>query len=204
MLDTENISNSSFTGQQEGEKIISIVKPHNITRIIGYIKLFCVFALLLIGFISLQKISYVFIIVGVVISVFTLVIGIFICHSLYLKRVVYITDRRIIRFEPSNIFVINSRSLTWDNVLKVKTFSPTFFLRLINIGNVIVHSKTTLTGDNNPNQTLIGNDDIFLKDIYFYKDLGNYIDKILYLHSNDRDKLKDIRPFIVKNKGQRY
>jgi hypothetical protein len=200
----EKPSKFSFSGQQEGERIISTITPHKIALIIGYIKAVGVSILFLICFVSLGRITSVFVATGILISIFTLVIGILICNSLYLKRITYITDRRIIRFEPSNIFVINSRSLTWDNILKVKTFPTNFLFRLMNIGSVIVHSKTTLTGDNSPNQILIGNDDIILKSVYFYKDFGNYIDKIIYLYSHDKNGLETMRPFVGKKRGQRY
>jgi hypothetical protein len=200
----ENLSNSSFIGQQEGEKILSIITPQPAVFILEYTKLICVAVLFLIGFISLRQISYIFIIVGIVLSVFTLITGFFLYRSIHSKRVAYITDRRIVRFEPSNAFVVNSRSLTWDNVLKVKTFSTNLFWRLMNVGNAIIHSKTTATSVNDTNQILIGNDDIVLKNVYFYKDLGNYIDKILYLYLHDQDELKNIRPFVAKAKSQRY
>jgi len=200
----EHYSNFSFIGQQEGENIISVITPHKMALIVEYIKLFFISALLLVGFISFNGISRVFVVIGVVSSLVVLVVGFLVCRLLQLKRVVYITDRRIIRFEPSNIFVINNRSLTWENILKVKTFSPNVVWRMLNLGNIIVHSKTTSTGDNNPNQILIGNDDIVLKNIYFYRDLGNYIDKILYTYNNNRDELKNIRSFVTKVKGERY
>jgi hypothetical protein len=200
----ENLSGSSFTGQQEGEKILSIITPHKSAFIVEYIKLICVSALLLVGFVSLREISQIFVVVGIVSSILTLVIGFFVYRSLHSKRVTYITDRRIIRFEPSNIFVVNSRSLTWDNILKVKTFATNILWRLINVGNAIVHSKTTSTSVNDPNQVLVGNDDIVLKKVHFYKDLGNYIEKILYVYSHDQNELKNIRPFVAKVKGKRY
>jgi hypothetical protein len=200
----EENSKISFSGQQEGEKILSVITPQPIIFIIEYIKLICVAVLFLVGFSSLRQISHIFVIVGIVLSVFTLIIGFFLYRSIHSKRVAYITDRRIIRFEPSNAFVVNSRSLTWDNVLKVKTFSTNFGWRLVNVGNAIIHSKTTSTSINDTKQILIGNDDIILKNVYFYKDLGNYIDKILYLYLHDQNELKNMRPFIAKAKSQRY
>ena len=94
--------------------------------------------------------------------------------------------------------------LTWDNVLKVKTFSTNIIWRLKNIGTVIIHSKTTSTSVNNPNQILLSNDDIVLKNVHYYKDLGNYLDKVLYLYIHDKKELDAIHPFVNKPKGQRY
>lgn len=200
----ENNSNSTFLGQQEGEKIISVITPHQSVFILEYAKLIFVSLFILIGFISLQKISPIFVTVGIVFSLLTLIVGYFLYRTLHSKRFTYLTDRRIVRFEPSNAFVVNNRSLTWDNALKVKTFSTSLIWRLKNIGTVIVHSKTTSTGINSPDQTLLSNDDIVLKNVYYYKDLGNYIDKILYLYQHDPSGLESIHPFITKAKGQRY
>lgn len=200
----ESYNKFLFSGQQEGEKVISTLNPHKITLIFGYIKTIFASVLLLTCFLFLKNINNIFIVIGILISILVLIGGIFICKTLYSKKVTYITDRRIIRFEPSNIFVVNSRSLTWDNILKIKTFSPNFIFRMMNVGNAIIHSKTTISGDNSPNQVLIGNDDIILKNIYFYSDFGNYIDKILYLYSNDRNGLETVRPFVGKKVGQRY
>jgi len=200
----ENSINDTFSGQQEGEKILSVITPHQSVFILEYAKLISVALFILIGFISLQKISLIFVTVGILFSLFTLIIGFFLYRSLHSKRFTYLTNRRIVRFEPSNIFVINNRSLSWDNVLKIKTFSTSFIWRLKNIGTVIVHSKTTATGINSPDQNLLSNDDIVLKNVYYYKDLGNYLDKVLYLYEHDKKELENIHPFITKAKGQRY
>ena len=197
-------SEVSFSGQQEGERVISTVVPHKFSLIVNYLKFIVISVVLLVGFISLKEISSLFVTVGVIISILVLVLGILICRLLYLKTITYITDRRIVRFKPSNVFVVTNRSLTWDNVLKTKTFPPNLIWRILNIGNVVVHSKTTSTGDNDPKQILIGNDDILLKDVYFYKDLGNYIEKITYTYTNNPSELENMRSFVVKKKGQRY
>lgn len=200
----DSLSNISFTGQQEGEKILSVVKPHPLAFVVEYAILIFVSLLLLVGFVSLKEINSIFVTIGTVSSMIVLIIGLIVFHFLNPRRIAYITDRRIIRFEPSNIFVINSRSLTWENVLKVKTFSTSLLWRLFKIGNAIVHSKTTATSINDPNQVLVGNDDIILKKVHFYKDLGNYIDKILYIYSHNPNELGEIRPFVAKVKGKRY
>lgn len=200
----DNIPNSTFPGQQEGEKILSVITPHQSVFILEYAKLIGVSLFILIGFISLQKINPFFVTVGIIFSLLTLIIGYFLYRTLHSKRFTYLTDRRIVRLEPSNIFVVNNRSLSWDNVLKIKTFSTNFIWRLKNIGTVIIHSKTTSTSINSPDQVLLSNDDIVLKNVYYYKDLGNYLDKILYLYEHDKKELDNIHPFVTKAKGQRY
>jgi len=200
----EKPKDATFPGQQEGEKILSIITPHSSAFTLEYIKLFSVSLFILIGFVSLQRISQFFITIGIFSSILTLIIGFFLYHSLHSKRIAYITNRRIARFEPSNAFTVNHRSLTWDNVLKIKTFSTSFWWRLKNIGTVIIHSKTTSTSINSSDQILLSNDDIVLKNVHYYKDLGNYIDKILYLYQHDSKELDNVHSFVAKPKGQRY
>ena len=191
----EKSENSTFLGQQDGEKILATITPHPSVFAFEYTKLIIVSLFLFIGFFWLKVISPIFIVIGIPFSLATLIVGFFLYQSIHSKRVAYLTNRRIIRFEPSNAFVAHSRALTWDNVIKVKTFSSNFFWQVKNIGTVIVHSKTISAN---------GNDDIMLKNVYYYKDLGNYIDKIMYLYANDRPELDKIHPFVNKPKGQRY
>jgi hypothetical protein len=200
----ENTQNDTFPGLQEGEKILSIITPHPSVFTLEYVKLISASLLILVGFCSLNKISPLFVSVGIILSITALILGALLYHSLHSKRIAYITDRRIVRFEPSNAFVVNHRSLSWDDTSKVKTFSTSFLWRLKNIGTVIVHSKTSSATVNNTDQTYLTNDDIVLKSVYYYKDLGNYIDKILYLYKHDKKELRHIHPFVLKPKGQRY
>ncbi|MEK7527871.1 MAG: hypothetical protein AAB574_02555 [Patescibacteria group bacterium] len=200
----ENTQNDTFPGIQEGEKILSVITPHHSVFTLEYVKLIAASLLILIGFGSLGKIHPIFITIGILLSVTALILGALLYHSLHSKRIAYITDRRIVRFEPSNAFVVNHRSLSWDDTSKVKTFSTNFLWRLKNIGTVIVHSKTSSATVNDTDQTYLTNDDIVLKSVHYYKDLGNYLDKILYLYKHDKKELRNIHSFVPKPKGQRY
>lgn len=200
----EKKSEVTFLGQQENEKVLSIITPHPSVFTVGYIKLLGISIFFFIGFLFLQNISSAFAFVGLIFAIASFLVGSSLHRSMHQKRVVYITNRRIVRFEPSNAFVVNTRSLTWDNIIKVKTFSPSFLWRLKNIGTVIVHSKTTSTNATDNNQIFLNSDDIVLKDIHYFRDLGNYIDKVLYLYTHDQKELESIHPFVAKPKGQRY
>jgi hypothetical protein len=200
----ENVQNDTFSGIQEGEKILSVVTPHPDAFTLEYGKLLAASLLVLIGFCSLNKISPVFTTIGILLSLISLVLGAFLYHTLQSKRIAYITDRRVVRFEPSNAFVVNHRSLSWDDTSKVKTFSNNLLWRLKNIGTVVIHSKTSSATVNTTDQTFMTNDDIVLKSVHYYKDLGNYIDKILYLHKNDKSEIAKLRSFVPKPKGKRY
>jgi len=200
----EDAQDTTFPGLQEGEKILSVITPHPSVFTLEYVKLITASLLVLVGFCSLNKISPIFVTIGILLSITALILGGLLYHSLHSKRIAYITDRRIIRFEPSNAFVVNHRSLNWDNTSKVKTFSTSLLWRLKNIGTVVIHSKTSSATVNTTDQTFMTTDDIVLKNVHYYKDLGNYLDKILYLHKNDKSEIQKLHPFVPKPKGQRY
>jgi len=200
----EDAQDTTFPGLQEGEKILSVITPHPSVFTLEYVKLITASLLVLVGFCSLNKISPIFVTIGILLSITALILGGLLYHSLHSKRIAYITDRRIIRFEPSNAFVVNHRSLNWNDTSKVKTFSTSLLWRLKNIGTVVIHSKTSSATVNTTDQTFMTNDDIVLKNVHYYKDLGNYLDKILYLHKNDKSEIQKLHPFVPKPKGQRY
>jgi len=200
----EDAQDTTFPGLQEGEKILSVITPHPSVFTLEYVKLITASLLVLVGFCSLNKISPIFVTIGILLSITALILGGLLYHSLHSKRIAYITDRRIVRFEPSHAFVVNHRSLNWNDTSKVKTFSTSLLWRLKNIGTVVIHSKTSSATVNTTDQTFMTNDDIVLKNVHYYKDLGNYLDKILYLHKNDKSEIQKLHPFVPKPKGQRY
>ncbi|MDO8341404.1 MAG: hypothetical protein Q7T59_05520, partial [Candidatus Woesebacteria bacterium] len=59
------------------------------------------------------------------------------------------------------------------------------------------------TVDEELNNTVTA-DDIELDNIYLYRDLGNYIDKILFTYKQMPKEVSEIHPFVPKPKGQRY
>jgi len=118
----------------------------------------------------------------------------------------YVTDRRVVRFTAATLWGTASRTLAWDEVVKVKTYSPNFWFRLFNIGSVVVHARTTILpgvaeADTYQNVT---NDDILMDGIEYFRDLGNYMDKVLYLYKKEPEQLKTIRSFVAKPRGKRY
>jgi len=88
-------------------------------------------------------------------------------------------------------------------VVKVKTKTKNFIWRLLNIGSVIIHARSTILPVEGVEQ-VITNDDIQMDGIEYYQDLGNYLDKALYLYKKEPEKMGELRGFIPKPKGQRY
>jgi hypothetical protein len=203
MINTENL----FYGQQENEKILYVAKPHTIAGTFSLIKVFLIAFILFIIFYFVGKqtssISSILHALAILLPTATIILGSKMVKNFNTRNMSYITDRRIVRFDPTTFFATNIRSLSWDEAVKVKTYSPNLLWKQLKIGTVIVHARTTVkTSDENQSHTSA--DDIELNDIYLYRDLGNYIDKILFTYKQMPAGVAEIRPFVPKPRGERY
>jgi len=198
---------TEFFGRQDGEKILFVVKPHSIALVFKAAKIYLVALIVLAPFVILgsQLLEMkIFLIAGIIVSALISLIGTKVVTDYQRRDVAYITDRRIVRFEPTTLFATNPRSLSWDEVVKVKTYPPNAIWKQMAIGSVVIHARTSIrTAEDTPIGTVTA-DDIEINDVYFYKDLGNYIDKILFTYKKRPKEMDSIRPFIPKPKGQRY
>lgn len=198
----------AFYGQQENEKILYVVKPHFLSTLFNLIKAYTVaIAIFAIFFIMAEIISMeanLLHILGIVLSGTVFIVGTKFVKSYQKRNISYITDRRIVRFDPTTFFATNIRTLSWDEAVKVKTYSPNLLYKQSMVGSVVVHARTSIkTADEEVTHTMAA-DDIELKDVYLYRDLGNYIDKILYTYKQIPAEMSKIRSFVPKPKGKRY
>jgi hypothetical protein len=200
-------TNSSFYGQQTGEKILYVVRPHPISINIRMFLLYLISIGVLIIFHTFGKliepIQGTLTIIGFIIAAFISFVGTYILKNSQGRNITYITDRRIVRFEPTTVFATNIRTLSWDEVVKVKTYVPNMIWKQLAIGNISIHARSTTSVINDADPVL-SVDDIEIKDVYYYRDLCNYIDKILYTYKQKPREMDEIRPFVVRPKGQRY
>jgi hypothetical protein len=200
-------TDTDFFGKQDGEKILFVVRPHNMALTFKLIKIYVVAVIVFIALTVLgtQLLSFgIFITSGVILASLIAIFGTSIVMNYQKRDVAYITDRRIVRFEPTTLVATNPRSLSWDEVVKVKTYPPNMIWKQMAIGNVVIHARTSIrTAEDTPSGTVTA-DDIEINDVYFYKDLGNYIDKILFTYKQRPKEMDEIRPFIAKPKGERY
>lgn len=201
-------SDTDFFGRQEDEKILYVVKPHplalTVTLIKVYLVSFVVFFVLIVLGMQIATLSGLFYLGGFIVAILIIIFGTKIVSDYQKRDVAYITDRRLVRFEPTTLFATNSRTLTWDEVVKVKTYPPNMIWKQLAIGNVVVHARTPGRLDNEFGLTGVTADDIALNDVYYYRDLGNYIDKILFTYKQKPKEMEQIRPFIPKPRGERY
>jgi hypothetical protein len=203
-----NNTERDFYGKQTDENILYVVKPHSLATTFGLIKIFLVAiiisTILIILGTQIASLMTVFVVSGIILFMLIVVIGTKIVLDWQKRSISYITDRRLVHFEPTTLFATNSRTLTWDEVVKVKTFPPNFIWKQMAIGNVVVHARTPIHPGGQDDSIGISVDDIELKDVYYYRDLGNYIDKILFTYKQKPAEIDDIKPFVLKPRGERY
>lgn len=200
-------SDDDFFGRQENEKILYVVKPHPFALVVSLIKVylisFVILVVLVVLGLQIQVLSTFFYLGGLILSLLIIIFGTKIVGDYQKRDVGYVTDRRLVRFEPTTLFATNSRTLTWDEVVKVKTYPPNIVWKQLAIGNVVIHARTPGRPDNMGHGDITA-DDITLNDVYYYRDLGNYIDKILFTYKQKPKEMDDIRPFVAKPRGERY
>jgi len=185
-----------FSGQQEDERVLYEVVPHASGRVFRAIQVLvvavaCGYAWYFIcwrfGFVDQKALFGGF--WGIGVSAFLVML--FLDHGVKSART-YITDRRIVRFEPYLGVFRKRRALFWKEVAKTKAFAPNLLFRIFGVGTIEIR----------PN--FANDEDIRIPCVYYYEDLVNYIDKILYVHKNKPDEINHLRPFVTKPKGERY
>lgn len=185
-----------FNGQQEGERIFHTVKPHWLYRWSG------IFWAVIFGIIVTSVVMFIRFRLypesesNILFSAITGFIAALLMgwwnEIVYEKSRAYITDRRIVRIEAKFPCFETKRSFFWNEVAKVKSFPPNLFFRFLKIGTLEVQPTV-------PNIS-----DIRLKWTYYFEDLANYLDKILFLHKSKPDELLDLNTFVEKPKGMRF
>lgn len=200
-------SDIDFFGKQEDERILYVVRPHPISTTVNLVKIYliAISVLIVLALLGTQIPGFEtwFVLSGILLALVMIVFGTKILIDYQKRDIAYITDRRLIRFEPTTLFATNPRSLTWDEVVKVKTYPPNFLYKQLAIGNVVVHARTPARPDDFGHGEVVA-DDIELKNVYYYRDMGNYIDKILFTYKQKPREMENIRPFVAKPRGERY
>lgn len=186
-----------FDGQQTGERILYTLVPHPlskylaITRIV-FLAVFFYFMLFLIGTVVPTAASFLRSL-GLVLSLILVAFGIWWNRTVYAKDRTYITDRRIIRFDVVSPFFTTKRALFWNEALKAKAYAPNLLYRMLKVGTLEVEPATATPEQEN----------VIVRDVYYFEDLANYIDKILFTFKNKPTEVDQIRPFVPKPRGQR-
>lgn len=185
-----------FPGQQEGERILYIARPH-------WVREFARALVLLIPAVGLfffrhflgnvLHLSPEWLLRGYLLIGIGVAMGLLASHLHCLNSRAYITDRRVYRFEGAIPVFQTRRSLFWSELAKVRTFTPTWFLKLMKIGHVELLSSAGGTELS-----------MIVPYVYYFEDLGAYMEKLAFTFRNAPGEMKNIREFVPKPKGQRY
>lgn len=186
-----------FPGQQDGEKVLYHTKPDRrmeLLTIVGVVFVGIVLIFLLQFFFSFAGAMFAgFETPLLLVSVATIIIVCWWINEVYTNTDIYITDRRMLRFQPVMPYRRTTRSLFWDEAIKVKTYYKNIILeKILGIGSLEVHGRNH------------ERDNVDVEYVTYHEDLGNYIDKILFLYKNKPDDLHAIKTFIPKPVGLRY
>lgn len=186
---------TTFDGQQEGERVLYVISPHPLTKQIAIARLVFLAIFLYAVFWVIGSIVPSAIITmqlsGLILSVLLLIVSIWWNLTVFKKARAYVTDRRIIRFDVVSPFFTTKRALFWSEALKAKAYSPNFLLRAMNVGTIDVEPQ------------LSEGEDVRVTDVYYFEDLANYIDKILFIFKNSPNEIANLKPFVPKEKGKR-
>lgn len=194
-----------FPGQHSDEKVLYEVKPHpfalytQFTLVLGTAAIIAILSAVL---------SFVYapvVLVGFSLALLIAVLGCWAAYAQFNDNIAYLTDRRVIRFEATTPFHTATRAINWDDVMKIKTYPPSVIWSMLNIGTVVLHARSSIiSGTGDSIQKEVTGDDLELRHVYYYKDLGNYIEKILHIIKKNPAELDELRPFIAKPRGKRY
>lgn len=189
----------SFYGQQTGERILYVIRPYPLAVLTMLGKfLLAAGAVMLLTLAAgrqafLSKYEFDIAVGGGTVSALIFGAGLWITDTVRRKNIAYVTDRRIVKFEATNPFATSIRSLSWEEAVKVKTPPTNFIWKQLMVGSLVVHAKTAVTDD-----------DVEVKHVYFYRDLANYIEKILFLYKKHPKEILQLKPFVPKRRGARY
>lgn len=184
-----------FEGQQTGERILAEIRAYALSKYIAIVKivLLSIFFYLVLLIISniVPQFASLLKTIGVVFSLLLLVIGTWWNNLVYSRDRTYITDRRVIRFDQVSPFFQTKRELFWNEALKAKGYAPNLLFRMMKVGTLEVDP---IMGER---------ENVVVRDVYYFEDLANYIDKILYIFKNKPMEIATIQPFVAKPRGQR-
>ena len=186
---------SIFEGQQEGERILYTIHEHPLATYVAYlINSFMGMGLIIAAIIVspfFGDASGIISLFGILFGFVVILVGMAWTKVHHDHTIAYITDRRIMRFEAVNPFFTSKRALFWNEALKAKAYAPNLFWKMLKIGELHIETQVPDQGD------------VRISHVYYFEDLENYVDKILYVFKNSPHEIATIKPFVPKPKGKR-
>lgn len=186
-----------FPGKQEEERVLYIVRPHWVMFLASVMRIMLFSGLFMLAWYSasdrLFVISESLEIRGYILIAIIALVFLWWRHKYYKYLRAYVTDIRLVRFEAVFPITEKRRALFWRDVTKTRGIAPNVFWRALNLGTVEISPLLVEYGGN-----------ILLPCTYYFEDLAAYMDKIIHNCKEHPEKMPELRPFILKPKGQRY
>lgn len=192
------LDDRTFYGQHEDEVILCEIRPHwtrkSLAVLYGMFYGLSVFQII-VFFDKFPRLESDYVVTAAIITglIVNLLVTGWLWYCANLARA-FVTDRRLIRLEAAFPIFINRRTLFWNEVLKVKGYAPNVIFRLMRVGTLALQ----------PVMAQSGQEDVKLHYVYYFGDLANYIDKILFTYKTKPEDVKEIRPFVARPSGERY
>lgn len=184
-----------FDGQQAQERVLYTIRAAPLAKRLTFTKVLVLsifFGLVLYSIATIVPLLTNFLrLLAIFIPLMVMGIGVWWTAKIFDTDRTYLTDRRIIRFDVVTPFVTAKRALFWSEALKAKGFAPNLFYKFMKIGTLVVEPQTAQ------------NENVRVSDVYYYEDLANYIDKILFTVKNQPEEMASFKPFVPKPKGSR-
>lgn len=188
-----------FPGKAEDEKILYVTRESpmmllvRLTFFMGVVA-----AALLTGTLLLASVGETFEIsvafgIGVVLILGAVVMfgGLWWIYQVYRKTLFIITTRRLTKFIHTTPWTRYQMSLTLDKVVDSAAYSKGYLQAIFQLGTFVARSSA-------------GNIKNFkIENINFAEDLHNWMNKLMFVFSNDLPKLDGFRPFVAKPIGKR-
>lgn len=130
----------------------------------------------------------VILLMGIVVMCF----GFWWIYQVYFKTMFIITTRRLTKFIHTTPWNRYQMSLTLDKVVDSGAYSKGYLQAMFGLGTFVARSSA-------------GNIKNFkIENISFAEDLHNWMNKLMFVFTQDKDKLDNFRPFSAKKIGERY
>lgn len=204
IFDTPNFTfpytNSRFPGQHEEETILFITREASIVlnlRWVGVVAsgLIMLFVRTLVNSILTNfaptSVTAAFNQISLIGTLLFVVVALWWVYITWQKSVFIITTRRLTKFIYTTPFNRYQLSLGLDKIVDTGAYQKGLVQSLFHLGYFVARSSA----GNIKNFKIIN--------IEFAEDLHNYVNKLLFTFTREKDKLDRFRPFIAKPSGQR-
>jgi len=200
-----------FPGQASDEKILYIMREHQLFLFLRFAFVFGIGAAILLATILLgQAVSSIFSTLAfatlvpfiILLLLGFILIGSWWVFSLWKNSVAILTNKRLTKFIYTTPINRYNMSLPLEMIVDTSCHNKGFLSSYLQIGTVTARSSASSSGVATDDTGRINKKYFYLENIKYFEDLQQYINKVINLLHQTPEKLKDFRPFIPHLKGE--